>query len=264
MQVTTRHVDDLTEPGPPTTAPDVAVVIDVIRAFTVTPWCLARGAAQVLLAPSLDAAVEARRDRWPEALLLKDGPPDPRFELPNSPERVAGADLAGRTVIQKTGNGTRGAFAVGRVPLVLCASFATAGATARAIVRAAPDRVLLVPTEGDEDHALADYLTALLEDGGSRPDPASYLARVRESDAGRECRDRGEDPAYPGVDPGDLARCLELDAFDHAVRARPRAGLLGADRDEIDPATRKRSVRDHHYRGRSEAPPDTRRPRWTT
>ena len=250
MQLTTCHVDDLSGPGPDRSGtPDVAVVIDVVRAFTVTPWCLARGAARVLLAPSLEAAVGARRDRWPDAVLLKDGQPDPRFQLPNSPARIARADLVGRTVIQKTGNGTRGAFAVGAVPTVLCASFTTASATARAVRVASPDRVLLVPTEGDEDHALADYLTALLDADASSPvNPEPYLARVRESAAGRECRARGDDPAYPGVDPGDLARCLELDVFDHALRARPQAGLLTVGRhpteDEIEDSIRKSPVRD--------------------
>jgi len=218
----TSHVDDLPESG---AAPDVAVVIDVIRAFTVAPWVLARGADRLLFAPSVDAAVAARAEH-PDALLLKDRGADPRFALPNAPGRIAREDLRGRTVIQVTGNGTRGAFAVGKASLLLCASFVTAAATARAVMEAAPARVLLVPTEGDEDHALADYLIALL-DGGQPVDPAPYLERVVDSRAGRECAARGSDPAFPGVDADDLARCLEIDAIGSAVRAEPLAnGLL--------------------------------------
>jgi 2-phosphosulfolactate phosphatase len=83
-----------------------------------------------------------------------------------------------------------------------------------------------VPTEGDEDHALAEYLIALL-DGGRPPDPEPYLARVADSRAGRECAARGSDPACPGFDADDLARCLEIDAIGFALRAEPLpTGLL--------------------------------------
>ena len=201
-----------------------AVVIDVVRAFTVAPWCLARGAERVLLARDADAALAARVERFPQALLLRDGRPDPRFDLPNAPGRIAGEDLTGRTIVQATGNGTRGAHAVAGVPIILCASFVTARATA-AVLAGTAGSVLCVPTEGDEDVALADYLAALL-DGGGTADAEPYLRRVRDSPAGQECRERGTDPAYPGVHPDDLDRCLQVDAFDHALQAIPDGQLL--------------------------------------
>ncbi|WP_162458408.1 2-phosphosulfolactate phosphatase [Pseudactinotalea terrae] len=221
MEILTRHVNDLQGP----IEADVAVVIDVVRAFTVAPWCLARGAERLLLAPGADAAVTARDERYPDALLLTDRHVDLRFPLPNAPGRIAREDLSGATVIQVTGNGTRGAHAVSAVPAVLCASFVTAAATARAVRALAPTRLLLVPTEGDEDVALADYLIAML-DGAGQVDPAAYLERVVRSDAGRECAEKGADPANPGVDPDDLRRCLEIDAFDHALQAVPQEGGL--------------------------------------
>jgi len=226
MEIVARHVDELeTEPDAAAGA-DVAVVIDVVRAFTTTPWCLAAGASRVLMAPSLAAAAAARRTRFPEALLLKDGAPDPAFELPNAPGALAREDLDGRVVVVTTGNGTRGAHAVPGTPLVLCAGFVTAAATARAVREAAPQRVLLVPTEGDEDWALADHLTALLRDDSA--DAAPFLARAERSSAAQECRDRGPDPAWPGFDADDLARCLEVDRFAHAVVARSDGDLLAA------------------------------------
>src|SRR5690606_36621260 len=79
VEIRTQHVDDLTGP----VAADVAVVIDVVRAFTVAPWCLARGAERLLFAPGVEAAAQVRADHHPDALLLKDGGSDPRFALPN-------------------------------------------------------------------------------------------------------------------------------------------------------------------------------------
>lgn len=225
MSLTTRHLSELT-PATPAEAWDLAVVIDVIRAFTVAPWVLRRGAARLLLAPGAPTALDVRDQEHPRALLLTDRADDPRFALPNAPGAIATMELTSRTVIQTTGNGTRGAHAVRGVPTVLCASFATASATA-AVMRG-HRRILLVPTEGDEDVALADYLTDLM--AGEAPDPGPYLARVANSAAGRECRERGADPAYPGVHADDLRLCQQLDASGHALRVRDAGRLL-----EVEP-----------------------------
>ena len=40
-----------------TDVPDVAVVVDVMRAYTVAAWAFARGAERVVLAESLDEAL---------------------------------------------------------------------------------------------------------------------------------------------------------------------------------------------------------------
>lgn len=225
------HVDDLERGGAAARAvhrAGVAVVIDVVRAFTVAPWCLHRGARRLLLARTVEDALTARADRFGDALLLKDGEPDLRFALPNAPGRIAGEDLSGATVLQRTGNGTRGAHAVAGVPLVLCAALVTASATAAAVAATAADDVVLVLTEGDEDAALADLLLEILEHGPA-VDPERYRARAERSPAAQECRDRGPDPAWPGFHEDDLRRCLEVDRFDRAVAAQPAGdGLLEA------------------------------------
>jgi 2-phosphosulfolactate phosphatase len=202
---------------------DAAVVIDVLRAFTVAPWLYARGAHDVLLAPTLEAAIAGRNHR-PNALLLKDGAPDHRFDLPNAPGIIAATDLEGRTVIQQTGNGTRGAHAVAGTSHIFCASFLTAAATARALREADPAAVALVVTEGDEDVAFADYLSALLS--GDRPEPAPYLARAASSAAAHELCERSHDAAFPGVHPDDLRLCLQVDRFDFALHTEPAGDLL--------------------------------------
>ena len=101
--------------------PAVAVVVDVMRAFTVTAWAFARGASRIVLAESLDAAL-AYKAEHPDAVALRDGPRSAGFDAVNSPALVSGLKLHGRTVVQKTTNGTVGALAVRDAPLVLCAS----------------------------------------------------------------------------------------------------------------------------------------------
>lgn len=217
------HVNDLTgSHGPLGPEVEVAVVIDVLRAFTVAPWCFARGGERLLLAPSIEAAVTAG-ERHPGAVLLKDGVPDPRFDLPNAPGRLVTEDLTGRTVIQKTGNGTRGAHAARGAGEVLCASFVTAGATTEFLRRRRGSEVVFVVTEGDEDLALADFVIASLT---VPVDPEPYLQRVHDSEAGRELRERAPDPDFPGVHPDDLALAMEVDRFDRALRCEPYEDLL--------------------------------------
>jgi 2-phosphosulfolactate phosphatase len=224
VPIVVRHLAELTT-GDVADRWDVAVVIDVIRAFTTAPWILRQGASRLLLASNAEAAVAARTCEFPESILVKDGPPDPRFALHNAPGRIAHEDLSGRTVILATGNGTRGAYAVRSARKVLCASFVNAAATARAL--SDRHRILLVPTEGDEDQALADYLIRAIgaqESLSAEP----FLERVRSSKAGVECRTRGLDDAFPGVDSDDLDRCLEIDAFDFALCLEQAGTLLEA------------------------------------
>src|SRR5687768_12936546 len=59
-------------------APSVAVVVDVMRAFTVAAWAFAQGAEKIVLAESLDEAL-ALKARHPDWVALKDGPPAPGF-----------------------------------------------------------------------------------------------------------------------------------------------------------------------------------------
>ncbi|NEE34152.1 2-phosphosulfolactate phosphatase, partial [Streptomyces sp. SID7982] len=49
-----------------TETPSVAVVVDVMRAYTVAAWAFARGAEKIVLAESLDdaLALKARRPDW--------------------------------------------------------------------------------------------------------------------------------------------------------------------------------------------------------
>lgn len=215
-----RHLDDL----PRTVSADAVVVVDVFRAFTTAPWCYESGASSVLLAPTIEDAIAARVGE--HVRLLKDGAPDPRFDLPNAPGLVATADLRELTVVQITGNGTRGVYAVA-APHVLCASFVTASATARFLREMHVGTVLFVPTEGDEDVALADYLVELLHGDA---DPTDYLNRAEASPAAAHLGLCGPDAAYPGVHADDLRLCLEVDRFDFALEAVPQGPLRRLER----------------------------------
>ncbi|MFJ4890097.1 2-phosphosulfolactate phosphatase [Streptomyces sp. NPDC088788] len=196
--------------------PSVAVVVDVMRAFTVAAWAFAQGAEKIVLAESLDEAL-ALKARHPGWVALKDGPPAPGFDAVNSPGMLRSVDLGGRTVVQKTTAGTVGALAVKEASLVLCAGFVVAEATARLLRLRAADQVTFVVTgedgRADEDLACAQYIARRATEADT--DAAAFLRRAGESRAAAELAQG----VRQGVHPDDVALCLELDRFPFAMVA---------------------------------------------
>ncbi|MFI6808721.1 2-phosphosulfolactate phosphatase [Streptomyces luteogriseus] len=206
-----------------TETPSVAVVIDVMRAFTVAAWAFGQGAEKIVLAESLDEAL-ALKARHPDWVALKDGPPAPGFDTVNSPGLLRSLDLTGRTVVQKTTAGTVGALAVKEASLVLCAGFVVAEATARLLrARAHGSATFVVTGEGgraDEDLACAEYIARRATD--ARTDAAEFIRRAAESRAAAELTEG----VRQGADPDDVALCLELDRFPFAMVAALEDSLM--------------------------------------
>lgn len=202
--------------------PAVAVVVDVMRAFTVAAWAFGRGAEKIVLAGSLDEALalKARRPGW---VALKDGPAAPGFDAVNSPGLLRDVDLTGRTVVQKTTAGTVGALAVKDAPLVLCAGFVVAGATARLLRDRGCGSVTYVVTGEDgraeEDLACAQYIAERAAGGGTDAD--AFLRRAAGSRAAAELAEGVREGAHPD----DVALCLELDRFPFAMVAAQEDSL---------------------------------------
>ncbi len=206
-----------------TPAPTVAVVIDVMRAYTVAAWAFARGAERIVLAESLDAAL-ALKAGHPDWVTLKDGPPAPGFDAVNSPGLLRSADLGGRTVVQKTTAGTVGALAVKDASLVLCAAFVVAEATARHLRALGRADATFVVTGGngraEEDLACAQYIARRVTEPDA--DASPYLHRAATSRAAAELTEG----VRAGAHPDDVTLCLELDRFPYAMAATQEDGLM--------------------------------------
>ncbi|MGC0335565.1 2-phosphosulfolactate phosphatase [Streptomyces sp. SLBN-8D4] len=209
-----------------TRTPAVAVVIDVLRAFSVAAWAFAGGAEKIVLASSEDEALELKA-RHPGWLALKDGAPAPGFDAFNSPAALARHDLPGRTIVQKTTSGTVGALAVADARLLLCASFVVAGATARLLRERGAQEVTFVVTgeEGraEEDRACAEYIGRRVD--SAEVDAEPYLRRARESRWAAELA-QGARRGLPGVHRDDVRLCLEADRFPFAMVARREGALM--------------------------------------
>ncbi|NPC44144.1 2-phosphosulfolactate phosphatase [Nocardioides sp. zg-1230] len=213
-----------------TSAADAAVVIDVLRAFTVTPMLYVRGARTVWLATddaNALATTQRLRATRPAVVALKDGPPAPGFRLVNSPGRVAQLDLTDHDVVQTTANGTRGVLALADVPFVLAGSLVNASATAEMVREAGPRRVHLVVTgasgTADEDVACAELIRARLL--GQPVDQRALIERVRASQAACDLA-TGVDAAFPGVHADDVRLACQVDSTDIALVRQHQRDLV--------------------------------------
>ena len=200
------------------TAAGLAVVIDVIRAFTNAAVAFSRGARKIYPVSEVEEALQLRA-RTPNALACGEvgGVPPPGFDFGNSPSQTDSLDLDGCTIIQRTSAGTQGIVRSVNARILLAASFVVASATARHIRGMEEDLVTFVITGqradggGDEDLACAEYLEALLM--GKQPDPLPYLQRVYSSQDALQHLD----PHSPNFPESDLEYCTRIEAFDFAM-----------------------------------------------
>lgn len=208
-------------------ATGLVVVIDVIRAFTTAAYALANNATTIALVSTTDEAFNLRA-RHPNSLVMGEvaGRPVAGFDYGNSPAAMAHTDFAGRLLIQRTSAGTQGAVRSVNASQLLVSSFVCAAATARYVAQLQPKQVTFVITgrrpkyDGDEDRALADYVTALLQQ--QTPNPAPFIERVYRSTSAQQFLD----PAQPDFPQADLTYCTDVDRFNFAMPVQRRHGLL--------------------------------------
>jgi 2-phosphosulfolactate phosphatase len=208
-------------------ATGVVIVIDVIRAFTNAAYAFSRGAKEILLVRTVEEAL-ALKSQTPNSKVLGEvgGLPPAGFDFGNSPTQILEQDLAGITLIQRTGAGTQGAVRSKNAEVLIAACLVVASATVRHIQSLGADQVTFVSTgqtndgRGDEDLACAEYLEALLK--GHEPDRKPFVQRVFES------RDAQQhlDPKQPEFPLSDLDYCTRVDNFDFAMPITREDGKL--------------------------------------
>jgi 2-phosphosulfolactate phosphatase len=193
----------------------IVVVIDVLRAFSVSAYALAGGARECLLVRTVDEARALAADT-PGAIISAevDTLPVAGIAISNSPTQMVEADVSGRTIVQRTSAGTQAIRAVARADAMYAASLVVARATAQACLLRKPRTVTLVASgEFPEDHACARYIESILR--GEDEDVAHLLAALISSER-YERLARGDWPGFPNTD---LDLALATDRFDFAMPA---------------------------------------------
>lgn len=204
----------------------LAVVIDVLRAFTTAGYLFEAGVDKIILVSSVEEAFSLR-SHLPGSLILGeiDGIPVEGFDLGNSPSQLACHKLQGKVIIQRTTAGTQGVVRAVHAHPIITAALTNAGATCRYIQDLSPQKVTFIQTGyfpeegwGDEDVACADLLEARLS--GKEVNLNSISARVRASRSGKHYD--GTRPAFP---PSDLEYALQVDRFSFAMLVTQKDGL---------------------------------------
>jgi len=219
----------------------IVVVIDVIRATTSLLAMLEGGCAEVLIAPTLEAA-RTYRQAHPEVLLAGEqhGRAPVGFDFGNSPGAFSDAHLAGRRVVFATTNGTRAVHAARDGAAIFMGCLRNRAAAARVAVAAATagDRGLSVMCAGREGRFSLDdaYTAGAIVDAAV--DLRSDLTLTDAAVAARMLYRSAEDPAVlfrltragrNVIDiglAGDLDYCAEVDRSTLVPRLGERVRMV--------------------------------------
>jgi 2-phosphosulfolactate phosphatase len=212
-----------------------AVVIDVFRAFSTAAVAFSRGAEKIIMVKSTEEALALRATGVGHLCVGEvEGIRPAGFDHGNSPHEMTTADVAGKTLLQRTSAGTQGIVAaLPHVERLYAGSLVTAVATARAIRRAAPELVTLVAMgdrgveRTDEDEMCALHLRNLLE---GRPGNA---VAVRDMILAGERIADFRDPSMPHLPSEDLDIAIDVGRFDFAVRVTEEDGRPVARRETV-------------------------------
>jgi 2-phosphosulfolactate phosphatase len=197
------------------------VVIDVLRAFTVSAYALHGGARECRLVKTV-AEARALAASTPRSVICaeEEGLPVEGIPISNSPTKIRELDLNGRVLIQRSSAGTQAAAAVSSDD-IFAASLVVARATAQACLLRNPQTLTLVASaDHPEDHACAAYIEAIIR--GQTPNLERLLRPLRETDRYRKVA-AGQ---WPGFPPSDLELSLQADVFDFAMPVTRQEGYL--------------------------------------
>lgn len=213
-------------------AEGLAVIIDVLRAFSLECYLADWGAAELRPVATLEEAF-AWRTRDPQALLVgeRGGVKCEGFDYGNSPASIPAAAVRGRRIIHTTSAGTQGLTHAVHAQERISGSLVNAAAVAAYIRQRQPETVSLVCMgkagirETPEDLLCAEYLRSLLLDA-PLPDLEARIQALRWH-GGAHFFDKHNQAVFPEQD---FWLCTKRDRFPFVLRAERDAYGLRMER----------------------------------
>ena len=143
--------------------PDVAVVIDVLRATTTISWALKNGADSIQVFADLDL-LKTSAMQWPadKRLLLgeRGGKKIDGFDLGNSPLSVTKETVLGKRLFMSTTNGTRSLEKVQNAKHLFAMGLPNRKAVAEKIISLNFENLLILGSGWEGSYSLEDSLAA--------------------------------------------------------------------------------------------------------
>jgi 2-phosphosulfolactate phosphatase len=204
-------------------AREVAVIIDVFRAFSVACYASDAGAKSIIATGSVENAIQLKA-AYPNAILAgeRDEKKIEGFDFGNSPTEIIQEDLSGKTFIHTTTAGTQGLVNAIQADIVVTGSFVNARAVAEYIKTLNPSIVSLVAMgyraseSAEEDLMCAEYIIDLLSG-------TSVVTDEKISSLMNTSGKRFFNPANSAFSPpSDFFLCTMRDRFNFVLRAERR------------------------------------------
>lgn len=201
-------------------AADINIVIDVIRAFTVSHVAFLRGVREIFLVNTVEEAF-ALRDKNFGYLLAGEvaGLPIAGFDLDNSPHTFSEAGIENKSLVQKTSNGVRATLLALNANTILVTGLSNARKTAlhaRQIAAGMPHcKVNIIASHAgdDDDLACAEYIRDHVL-GLNNVKLEDVQNRIRTSRPAKKFFDSGQ----PEFNEKDLAFCTREVACDFVMQ----------------------------------------------
>jgi 2-phosphosulfolactate phosphatase len=197
-----------------------AVIIDVLRAFSVSCYVYANGAKTIIPVGDIKAAYSLKQEN-PDHILIGEvsGEKPEGFDYGNSPTEIEGIDFSGKSVIQSTSSGTPGIAGATQADEILAGCFLNVQAIIDHISNKKPEHVSLVcmgwagVRPAVEDTLCAEYIRNALQ---GRPNSFDgIVSKLKNSESMQSYLD----PAKTWKPLTDFDLCMQLDKFDFVLKA---------------------------------------------
>jgi 2-phosphosulfolactate phosphatase len=195
---------------------ELAVIIDVFRAFTTEAYIFANGARRIIPVMTLEEAHALKKEN-PEYVLVgeRGGLKPEGFDFGNGPTEVLPVDFTGKTIIHTTSNGTKGLMNASNADAVLVGSFVMADSIVKYIQQNNFETISLVSTAPDtesdnEDILLAYYIRDILS--GNMVDEAEIKNKLATTSVASFLLNEA------GVPQSDIDLCLDFHRFNFVIK----------------------------------------------
>ncbi len=144
---------------------DVNIIIDVLRAFTVSDYAFQQGVERIILASNENEAFQLRDENTYLSGEKNGGYQIPNFDYGNSPYALSMISLHDKQLVQKTTNGVAVTLTSLNAQHVFVTGYSNAYTTAKYIStlkQCQKINIIASHPTGDEDLACAEYIKAIL------------------------------------------------------------------------------------------------------